>query len=127
DGEADAEATAQRRARLRDARLPLTVTRMPRYKVFLRGEVSERRLWRLHPQDAARRGLGEGVLAEADSGRAAALRGWVRVDPDAAAGKVALDDRGLAILNVTAGETVELRAVRALPDAAIDESREGAA
>ncbi|MBX9699474.1 MAG: hydantoinase B/oxoprolinase family protein, partial [Acetobacteraceae bacterium] len=68
DGEADAEATAQRRARLRDARLPLTVTRMPRDKVFLRGEVSERRLWRLHPQDAARRGLGEGVLAEADSG-----------------------------------------------------------
>jgi N-methylhydantoinase B len=82
---------------------------------FAPGEVSRRRLCRLHSEDAAARGLSEHMLVEMDTGRAAPLRGWIRVDAGVAAGTLPLDAIGLSILRAGPGEGVEVRPVRALP------------
>jgi hypothetical protein len=50
-----------------------------------------------------------------DTGRTAALRGWVRIDPAVPRGALPIDAIGLAILKAAPGDAVELRAVQALP------------
>jgi N-methylhydantoinase B len=115
DGEADSAGTTARRAALRAARLPLAATAATADAVFEAGGVSRRRICRLHPEDAAARGLAADALVEMDTGRAAALRGWVRIDPTVARGALPLDPIGLAILKAAAGDAVELRIVQALP------------
>ncbi len=115
DGEADTDATAARRAAIRAGRMPLLAQPAERAAVFEAGDVSQRRICRLHPEDAAARGLAADTLVELDTGRAAALRGWVRYDPAVPRGALPIDPIGLAILKTGAGEPVELRAVQALP------------
>ena len=112
---ADAAASATRRDALRAARHPLAAIAAARDAVFEAGGVSQRRICRLHPDDAASRGLGPDALVEMDTGRAAALRGWVRIDPTVAPGCLPVDPIGLAILKATPGEAVQLRIVQALP------------
>jgi N-methylhydantoinase B len=115
DGAADGAATAARREAMRAARRPLAARAAAAEEVFEPGEVSRRRICRLHPEDVASRGLAEGMLVEMDTGRAAALRGWVRADPDVPPGALPLDPIGLSILKAAPGDAVEIREVRALP------------
>lgn len=114
-GEADMAATEARRTALRAARRPLLAVEAAREAVFEPGGVSQRRLCRLHPDDAAARGLSADALVEMDTGRAAALRGWVRIDPSVPRGGLPVDAIGLSILRAAPGEAVELRIVQALP------------
>jgi N-methylhydantoinase B len=76
-------------------------------------------VYRLNPLDAQRATVGEDDVVELDTGRAAPLRGWARLDTKVEPGSVALDARGLAILKAAAGEKVTLRRVLAGPTAAV--------
>jgi N-methylhydantoinase B len=107
----DDAATQALRQRLRSARLGLRATTMP--NVFEPGAVSRRRVWRLNPNDAVLAHIGEDDVLELDSGRAAPLRGWARLDASVRRGTVGIDARGLAILKAAAGEKLTLRRVRA--------------
>jgi N-methylhydantoinase B len=107
----DDAATRALRQRLRSARLGLRATTMP--NVFEPGAVSRRRVWRLNPNDAVLAHIGEDDVLELDSGRAAPLRGWARLDASVRRGTVGIDARGLAILKAAAGEKLTLRRVRA--------------
>jgi N-methylhydantoinase B len=115
DGTPDASATTAWRAAVRAARQPLTAAAATAEAVFEAGPVSRRRICRLNPADAATRGLTEDLLVEMDTGRAAALRGWIRIDPAVVPGSLPLDPIALGILKAAPGEAVELRAVQALP------------
>jgi N-methylhydantoinase B len=79
--------------------------------VFEAGAVSRRRVWRLNPADAALAAIGEDEVVELDSGRAAPLRGWARLEASTRPGTVGIDARGLAILKAAAGEKISLRRV----------------
>src|SRR5215510_1174438 len=105
----DAAATHALRQRLRRARLGLSAVLTS--EVFEKGAVSRRRVWRLNPNDALRAKVGEDDVVELDSGRAAPLRGWARLDANVQPGTVGIDARGLAILKAAEGETLNLRRV----------------
>ncbi|HEU0158361.1 MAG TPA: hydantoinase B/oxoprolinase family protein [Hyphomicrobiaceae bacterium] len=107
----DAAATNALRQRLRQARLGLDARLTA--EAFEAGAVSRRRVWRLNPNDAALANVGEDDVVELDSGRAAPLRGWARLDASLRPGTVSIDARGLAILKAAEGETLTLRRVRA--------------
>jgi N-methylhydantoinase B len=120
----DAAATNALRQRLRQTRLGLDAYLTS--EVFETGAVSRRRVWRLNPNDAALAHVGEDDVVELDSGRAAPLRGWARLDASLRPGTVSIDARGLAILKAAAGEKLTLRRVRAAvaSDLAIASRRE---
>jgi N-methylhydantoinase B len=119
DGAPDAAGTEARRAAIRASRRPLAAVAASAQAVFEAGAVSRRRICRLHPDDAAARGLTEDLLVELDTGRAAALRGWVRLDAAVPRGGLPLDPIGLSILRATVGEPITIRAVQALPAHAV--------
>jgi N-methylhydantoinase B len=120
----DAAATNALRQRLRQTRLGLDAYLTS--EVFETGAVSRRRVWRLNPNDAALAHVGEDDVVELDSGRAAPLRGWARLDASLRRGTVSIDARGLAILKAAEGEKLTLRRVRAAvaSDLAIASRRE---
>ena len=120
----DAAATNALRQRLRQTRLGLDACLTA--EVFETGAVSRRRVWRLNPNDAALAHVGEDDVVELDSGRAAPLRGWARLDASLRPGTVSIDARGLAILKAAEGEKLTLRRVRAAvaSDLAIASRRE---
>ena len=120
----DAAATKALRQRLRQTRLGLDACLTA--EVFETGAVSRRRVWRLNPNDAALAHVGEDDVVELDSGRAAPLRGWARLDASLRPGTVSIDARGLAILKAAEGEKLTLRRVRAAvaSDLAIASRRE---
>jgi len=120
----DAAATNALRQRLRQTRLGLDACLTA--EVFETGAVSRRRVWRLNPNDAALAHVGEDDVVELDSGRAAPLRGWARLDASLRRGTVSIDARGLAILKAAEGEKLTLRRVRAAvaSDLAIASRRE---
>jgi len=105
----DAAATRARRQSLRASRVHLVALLTP--DAFEKGAVSRRRVWRLNPADAALAAIGEDEVAELDSGRAAPLRGWARLEASVRPGTVGIDARGLAILKAAAGERISLRRV----------------
>jgi N-methylhydantoinase B len=107
----DADATRALRQSLRSARLGLRARLTA--QVFETGAVSRRRVWRLNPNDAGLAQIGEDDVLELDSGRAAPLRGWARLDASVPPGTVGIDARGLAILGAAEGERLNLRRVRA--------------
>ena len=104
----DAAATEARRAALRAARCTLEVVVAAAAEgqggAYERVGRGTKRIVRLHPDDAAAIGVGEDdmteLLAEGDG---APLRAWARIDPGTAAGTVALDGRGRAVLRADAG------------------------
>lgn len=108
-GRVDGVATAALRRRVLAGRFRFTAVRSE--DCFEAGRVSRRRICRLNPADAAAADLIEDDVVEFDSRRAAALRAWLRIDPAVAAGTLPLDERGLAILKLAAGERVELRRI----------------
>ena len=108
-GRVDAAATADLRKRLRAGRFML-VTVLDA-DAFEAGAVSRRRICRLNPADAALPAIGEDDVVEMDTGRAAPLRAWVRLDARVQAGTLPIDQRGLSILKAAAG-----RAGGAAPD-----------
>jgi N-methylhydantoinase B len=120
----DAAATKALRQRLRQTRLGLDACLT--CEVFETGVVSRRRVWRLNPNDAALANVGEDDVVELDSGRAAPLRGWARLDASLRPGTVSIDARGLAILKAAEGEKLTLRRVGAAvaSDLAIASRRE---
>jgi N-methylhydantoinase B len=107
----DDDATHALRQRLRGARLGLRACLTA--QGFETGAVSRRRVWRLNPNDAGLAQIGEDDVLELDSGRAAPLRGWARLDAGVPPGTVGIDARGLAILRAAEGEQLNLRRVRA--------------
>ena len=111
DGTVDTAATVTLRQRIRAARFTLTATTANDSDVFEAGAYSRRRISRLNPADAAAARFHEGDVIEFDTGLAAPLRAWVRIDPKITRGTVSLGARGLAILKAKAGERVELRSV----------------
>ena len=113
----DTVATRALRQRLRAARVKLTA--LLQAEAFEQGAVSRRRVYRLNPRDAQLANVGEDDVVELDTGRAAPLRGWARLDAQVELATVALDARGLAILKAAAGEKVTLRRVLAGPTAAV--------
>jgi N-methylhydantoinase B len=106
----DVAATSALRQRLRAGRLRL-LARLDA-NVFESGAISRRRICRLNPADAS--DIGEDDLIELDAGRAAPLRGWVRLDAKVEPGTVPIDRRGLSILMAQDGEPVQLRRVAAV-------------
>ncbi|MBN8916626.1 MAG: hydantoinase B/oxoprolinase family protein [Rhizobiales bacterium] len=108
-GEPDGVATLALRKRLEASRFKLTA--VADENTFEPGAVSRRRIMRINPSDARAAGLAEDELVEIDARIAAALRGWVRIDPSVAPGTLPCDARSLAILKCGAGARVELRSV----------------
>lgn len=108
-GEPDGVATLALRKRLEASRFKLTA--VADEHTFEPGAVSRRRIMRLNPSDARAAGIVEDELVEIDARIAAALRGWVRIDPTVAPGTLPCDARSLAILKCAAGARVELRSV----------------
>ncbi|MFG1257662.1 hydantoinase B/oxoprolinase family protein [Xanthobacter flavus] len=108
-GEPDGVATLALRKRLEASRFKLTA--VADENTFEPGAVSRRRIMRINPSDARAAGLEEDELVEIDARIAAALRGWVRIDPSVAPGTLPCDARSLAILKCAAGTRVELRSV----------------
>jgi N-methylhydantoinase B len=107
----DTAATAALRKRLRRARVALATVLDG--NVFEAGAVSRRRICRLNPADGRAAGIGEDDVVELDTGRAAPLRAWARLDAAVRPGTVPIDVRGLSILKATEGERVELRRIAA--------------
>ncbi len=108
-GTADVAGTTALRKRLRTSRFALTaVAEEAGYEA---GAVSRRRVMRIHPTDAATLGVRADDLVEIDARLAAALRGWVRIDPRVAPGTLPCDARSLDILKSAVGARIELRAV----------------
>jgi N-methylhydantoinase B len=108
-GDVDLTATGARRRDLRAQRVNVRALLTP--DAFEAGAVSRRRVWRLNPADAALAEIGEDDVVELDSGRAAPLRGWARLEVSVAPGTVGIDARGLAILKAADGEKLTLRRV----------------
>jgi N-methylhydantoinase B len=104
-------ATTALRERLRAARIGLATVLDA--NVFENGAVSCRRICRLNPADASRAGICEDDVVELDTGRAAPLRAWARLDAGMKLGTVRIDQRGLSILKAAEGEPVTLRRVAA--------------
>jgi N-methylhydantoinase B len=105
DGRVDVDATAAKRAALLAAR--------PRVR-FVPGadlDAERGRLVRLDTQTAARLGIEPGAIVELVNPRGAPLRAWVAalLPGDGQRGEIAPD--ALAMLGLTAGAAVELRAV----------------
>jgi N-methylhydantoinase B len=108
-GAVDAAATASLRERLRGARVRLVT--VIDGAVFEPGAVSRRRICRLNPADAEAAGVGEDDVVELDTATAAPLRAWARIEAGVKRGTVPIDDRALSILQIAAGDGVELRRV----------------
>ena len=107
----DAAATEARRAALRSARRTLEVTAAEAGEdcAYERVGRGTKRVVRLHPDDAAAIGVGEDDVTELLAEGGAPLRAWARIDPGAAAGAVALDVRGRAVLRADAGDRLLAR------------------
>lgn len=108
-GRVDVGVTAILRARLRAGRVVLAAVLDA--AVFEDGDVSRRRICRLNPEDARVTGIDEDDVVELDTRNAAPLRGWARVDAGVKPGTVPIDQRGLSILKIAEGGSVELRRV----------------
>jgi N-methylhydantoinase B len=108
EGTADAEATAARRAAIRAGRLHLTVERSD-LSGYAENGPSRRRICRLNPIDAEKLGLVEGAMLELVPTTGAALRAWTRIDTDVGAGRLLLDEQGIAILGAPPGSRVQVR------------------
>jgi len=108
-GNVDRPGTSALRERLR--------ARRPRLRVVAEadscvGDLGRHRVFRLHPEAAARIGLADGDLAELLGSRPAPLRGWVRVAGDVPDGAVPVDEWGQRILGSVEGQEVRVRLVR---------------
>jgi N-methylhydantoinase B len=110
-GRVDVAATAALRERLRAARVGLVAVLDA--DVFESGAVSRRRICRVNPADAGAAGTKEDDVVELDTGCAAPLRAWLRLDACVKRGTVPIDQRGLTILKAAEGERIELRRVAA--------------
>ena len=108
-GGVDDAATADARKRLRTGRTRLALRADE--NTFEAGAVSRRRIWRLNPADAAAAGVAEDAVIELDTGHAAPLRGWARLDAGVGRGTVPIDPRGLSILKAAAGEAAVVRRI----------------
>ena len=106
----DPAATDTRRAALRDARVRLAVLATDRAQ-YEPGGVSERRVCRMHPDDAARVGVAANDIVELVGARVP-LRAWVMPDPSVPRGRVPLDARGMAVLDVRDGAPLHVRPLR---------------
>jgi len=82
-------------------------------KLFEAGAVSRRRICRVNPADAATTGVSEDDVVEMDTGRAAPLRAWARLDARVKVGTMPIDRRGLSILKAAPGERIVLRRIAA--------------
>jgi N-methylhydantoinase B len=106
-GDVDVAATIAERAGLAAARrrFPIAADERESYE----GRRGRHRVLRLAPALARSLGLETGALVELLGRHPAPLRAWVRIDPDAADGQIALDALGRRILGVAPDDTVEIR------------------
>jgi N-methylhydantoinase B len=110
-GRVEAAATADLRKRTRASRP--TLEAVVEGDVFEAGAVSRRRICRVNPADAATTGVSEDDVVEMDTGRAAPLRAWARLDARVKVGTMPIDRRGLSILKAAPGERIVLRRIAA--------------
>lgn len=109
-GTVDNTATETLRAKIRAARVLLTiVTEADGYQA---GATSRRRVCRLNPADAARAQIGSGDLVEVDAYNAAPFRAWVVLDDTVQTGTIPVDDKGCGMLLASPGARVEVRLLR---------------
>ncbi len=109
-GYVDEEATASLRSQLRRVRImvPLVLETCD----FFEGQ---RRYFRISPNVASALKIHSDALVEAAAAScSAALRGWARVDINAAG--LPIGPRGMRVLGATNGDLVELRAVSTYPE-----------
>jgi N-methylhydantoinase B len=106
-GELDSAATLCRRKQLRASRR--TLNAVLDNQVFEPGAVSQRRICRLNAVDAKALGGTEDAIVEVDSGNAAPLRAWLRVDASVPTGTVPMDARALAILKIKPQDAIQVR------------------
>ena len=104
----DAEATARRRAELRQARVHLSVVASDAEAYEPVGG-GRKRIARLSPADAARLSLTDDAMLELLAPEGAPLRAWARLDATVPAGTLPLDARALAILRLGPGAEVRVR------------------
>ncbi len=106
-GESDAAATARERARLAATRRawPVTADERDAYE----GGRGKHRVLRLSPALAETLGVATDDLVEMLGRHPAPLRAWVRIDPTAPDGRIALDTLGRRILGVAPDDGVLVR------------------
>jgi N-methylhydantoinase B len=112
-GAVDTAATATERARLAATRRawPVTADEREAYE----GERGKHRVLRVSPALAATLGVATNDLVEMLGRHPAPLRAWVRVDPDAHDGRIALDTLGRRILGVAPDDGVLVRRLSTPP------------
>lgn len=110
DGSVDQSATDARRAELRDGRISVEV-QAANEELF----DGPRRCFQISKATADSLGVADGGLIEIATGKGAPLRAWVQVAGEGDG--VAVGPSSLAILGVSPGDTIELRAARRLPEA----------
>ena len=123
-GKVDGPATEALRRRKRAARFNLTGVLAER--AYEPGAVSQRRICRLNPKDAAAAGLAVDDLVEMDCRQAAPVRAWLRLDPSVPTGTLPIDSKGLEMLRAEAGQPIEVRriATSVMPQALLAEAAE---
>jgi N-methylhydantoinase B len=109
-GAVDAAATVRLRAELDAARVRVGVVADDALDPYV-GRRGRRRSVALHPQTAARLGVGHDDLLEMLGRHPAPLRAWVRVQEGAEPGTIRLDPFGRKVLGVAEGDRVLLRAL----------------
>lgn len=124
EGDPDAEATGAQRDRLRAARLSATVVATG--ASLYTGIRGRHRIQPLAPRWAERVGRREGDLLELlSSAGGAPLRAWLRLDESLGEDELPLDELGMALLAVSEGDRVAVRAPVVLNSANDIETRAG--
>lgn len=105
----DVAATEVRRSEIRASRLivkPVAATNVYRFT-----RMSQHRVCRLHPADAAKLNAIESDLVEIDAGYAAPLRAWLVLDPELDQGTTPLDDVGGQVLRLKPEDVLTIKRV----------------
>jgi N-methylhydantoinase B len=110
DGAVDRAASEAARQAIERRRTRLITTAVA--DCYREGATSKRRLCRMHPDDASGLRVQHGDIVEVDASRAAPFRAWVEIDAAIAPGTLPIDDKGLGMLRIAAGATVEVRLLR---------------
>jgi N-methylhydantoinase B len=119
EGEPQAGRTEETRKHLRHSRPTIAASVLNSGSCYEHGAFSRRRICRVNPVDAARLKVGHDDLVEIDSGAAAPLRGWVRIDPSVTPGSLPLDPMAFEVLKVRPTQPLVFRKLAdALQDSA---------
>ncbi|MEM7404365.1 MAG: hydantoinase B/oxoprolinase family protein [Pseudomonadota bacterium] len=115
EGRLDRAATESLRRRHAAGRARFAIDVVPSKAVFQAVGRGCKRIARLAPEDALRWQFGDDQLVEMVGAGGPPVRAWTVVDATAASGRLQLDERACATLNVTVHDEVRLRPVYSPP------------